>query len=187
MEYKKIHSFLASIVILTSIVAINSDSAYTEPGSQTDPLVTKSYVDKQFNDLKSTMKNEVESGVKSNLGNIKDKIDQMEREIKLLKISGDKDNGSVEIISDKFAVLELKRGQKILADESTELILRSGTAIVIASSSGGVSDLTEGRDLIAGEELEKNHHLIVPRTDGRGLEVKSGTIFIMVKGRYRIS
>lgn len=187
MKNKKIHSFLASIVICTSVIGINSDLAYTEPGSQTDPLVTKGYVDKKFDELKDSMKSEVEIGVKSNLGNIKDTMDKMEREIKLLSLSGDKENGSVEIISEKFAVLELKRGQKIVADESTEMILRSGTATVIGSKAGGISDITEGRDLGPDEEIAKNHLIIVPRTDGRGITVKSGTIFIMVKGRYRIS
>lgn len=186
MKNRKIHSIITGLVVLSSVIATNSEAGYTEPGSQSDPLVTKSYVDKKFNEVKGDIKNEIDAGVKSNLGNIKDKLDSIERDIKLLKLREDKDDGKVEIISAKFAVLELKRGQKILADESTEIILRSGVATALGSASGGISDITKGCDLVTGDSIEKNHLIIIPRTDNRGLEVKSNTIFVMVKGKYRI-
>ena len=87
--------------------------------------------------------------------------------------------------ADTFTVVEVPTGKKLECKAGTEVILRSGTATAIDSDLGGVSDVTAGLDLSGGQNVTTNHHLIIPRTDGRGLSAKTN-IIVMVKGDYSI-
>lgn len=84
-----------------------------------------------------------------------------------------------------FTVANVKKGKTFLAKEGCEFILRGGEATVIASESGGISDVTDGVDLTEKELVPPNHHLIVPRDDGRGFKAATDVI-IMVKGAYQV-
>ncbi len=84
-----------------------------------------------------------------------------------------------------FTVVNVKKGDSFLAGAGCELILRGGEATVIASKNGGLSDTTDGVDLVQDELVPANHLLIVPRDDGRGFDAVTDTI-IMVKGAYEI-
>jgi hypothetical protein len=91
--------------------------------------------------------------------------------------------GSVATRS-KFEVVEVKAGQSVIfTDNSVEFILRSGDATAIASRNGGLSDLTEGVDLLTGDAIKKNHLMLVPRNDNRGV-VAETNLWIMIKGTY---
>ena len=76
-------------------------------------------------------------------------------------------------------VISLRAGEAVLAEAGTEIILRSGSLTVIATGAGGIADLTAGRDLGDGEAISANHHLLVPRDDGRGVVTDSGAIFLL--------
>lgn len=81
-----------------------------------------------------------------------------------------------------FRVIQVAKGQKVIAEAGAELVLRSGTATIQAQgASGGVADLTGAVDLAHGKPVPANHLLMVPRTDGRGLTATSD-LFLMVKG-----
>ena len=66
-----------------------------------------------------------------------------------------------------------------------ELILRQGSANIIATTKGGLADTTVGGDLADGTAMPSNHLLIVPLDDGRGIQATS-TVLVMVKGEYTI-
>lgn len=85
----------------------------------------------------------------------------------------------------KFEVVKVDSGKSVIAGASTEIILRSGAATAIASSSGGVADLTGGSDLKTGNSVPKNHLLLVPADDGRGIKCTSMS-YVMIKGDYSI-
>lgn len=86
--------------------------------------------------------------------------------------------------SAKFDVVEVKAGQSVIfTDASVEFILRSGDATAIASENGGLADLTEGVDLLTGDPIKKNHLMLVPRNDNRGVVAKTD-LWIMIKGTY---
>lgn len=82
-------------------------------------------------------------------------------------------------------VVECKSGQQLIGASGTEIILRSGEATAIASTNGGLSDVTDGKDIGQGVEIEANHLLYIPRSDGRGVQAKTDTTFI-VRGTYQI-
>lgn len=88
-----------------------------------------------------------------------------------------------------YKVVELKKGQSLVADASCEIILRSGDcAVVIPSSAGGgFTDITAGRDSVNGEKVIANHLYICPRSDGRKMKASSSTVYFMVRGSYDIT
>lgn len=84
-----------------------------------------------------------------------------------------------------FKVVEVAAGKSIIGDAGTEMVLRMGKGTIIATSKGGVADLTAGTDLSNGSVIPSNHYLLVPYGDGRGLSVDSDSL-VMVKGAYEI-
>lgn len=86
-----------------------------------------------------------------------------------------------------YNVVELKKGQSIVANASCEIILRSGDGVVVIPSgaSGGFTDVTKGRDAVNGEKVPQNHLFICPRSDGRKIKASS-TVYLMVRGSYEI-
>jgi hypothetical protein len=157
--------------IIVGLIAFGFVFAYSpiskadnyEPGSKDDPIVTQSYVEKRSEQLKYY-------------------IDQKIEEI---KASNGGSSPVADVSAPTFEVLQMKKNERLVCGESTEIILRSGEALAVASESGGLSDVTQGKDLKMGEKVALNHLLIIPRNDGRGIKAKTD-IYVMVKGNYRI-
>lgn len=82
-------------------------------------------------------------------------------------------------------IVNLTKGQTLIANQGSELILRAGEMTAVTSELGGLSDITLGRDIIQGEVVGKNHLLIVPRSDERGLYATTDSI-VMVRGSFYI-
>lgn len=137
-----------------------SIAGVADPGSEDDPLVTLSYIEDRLTEFTQNI-----------LILMNEKIDDI--------------NSSNQEGSTKFQVINIKEGQVIILSDSTEFILRSGKGIAIGSENGGLSDLTEGNDIKDGEEIPLNHHLLIPRDDGRGVSF-STEAYAMVKGEYTI-
>ncbi len=84
-----------------------------------------------------------------------------------------------------FVVAEVPAGKRIICEAGCELILRSGKAEIIATQKGGIADTTAGTDLADGSQAPKNHLLIVPVDDGRGMDMETDCI-LMIKGGYSV-
>jgi len=85
-----------------------------------------------------------------------------------------------------FVVVNIKAGQRLIAKEGTEIILRTGKANAVASAGGGLSDVTAAKDIKNNAVIPANHLLIIPRDDGRGVKAITD-IILMVKGNYDIN
>jgi hypothetical protein len=85
----------------------------------------------------------------------------------------------------KLTVVELASGDTLVGSSGTEIILRAGKATVVDSESGGLCDSTQGVDLRKGAEVPKNHLLLVPRDDGRGIKAVSKAV-VMVRGNFTV-
>ncbi len=137
------YNFKKSVMVIVIALVIVFGLAYAvsagsnEPGSEGDPLVTKSYVDSQ-----------------------------------LAKYAGQ---------SVQWQVADLLAGQQLIAGAGTEIILRAGKAIVVDTTTNGIPDLTDGTNITAGKSITKNHHLLIPRTDGRGIKATEKAV-VMYKG-----
>lgn len=84
-----------------------------------------------------------------------------------------------------FSVVNLKAGQLLIGNAGCEIILRMGTATIIATEKGGICDVTIGGDWPNGSPVPANHNLIVPVSDGRGVKAETD-IILMVKGTYTL-
>ena len=143
-------------------LALGFSAVLAEPGGSDDPLISKSYIE---NVLMPTIKQYVESRIaEAGLGT---------------------GNGSDSGSAQTFKVVELKKDQTAIASAGTEMILRMGSATVIATAKGGLADTTAGFDLADGVDMPANHLLIVPVADGRGIKANNDVI-VMIKGGYTI-
>ena len=157
MKKKNLIILLAAGLVLAMAIISIGYGEDCEPGSIGDPLVTKSYVDNIISGLK-------------------DRIAALE--------SG-KNNDSGSSVPAGWDVIQVGAGKSLLGGEGTEIVLRSGTASALDNGKDGVSDLTGGADLKGGTSIEKNHLLLVPRHDGRGIFCVS-SCWVMVLGDYEI-
>lgn len=90
-------------------------------------------------------------------------------------------NGSTET----YKAVMLTAGQRLIGNEGTEVILRSGEATAIDNGANGVSDVTGATDLMTGQNVAQNHLLLIPRSDGRGIQADT-EIWVMVRGTYEL-
>lgn len=162
------------IMMTLGILAVGTSvyAAKGEAGSANDPLVTKSYVDSQIAAISSGQNlSKLESTVKAQ----EEMINVLTQEINTLK----------QQESSSYTVVTVPAGNSIIGMQGTEIIVRSGNGIVLASEGGGLQDMTEGVDLLEGTQVPKYHLVIIPREDGRGIYATKDLI-VMVRGGYNI-
>ena len=210
---KRIGALLLCLCLMASglytLKALAPSEAYgegTTPGSADDPVVTKSYVDQKIY--------ESESALKSSIDALSSKVDSIQENAAYnpdgQSSSGQGGNSSGSSGSSsgqsgessgsqgspsadsseydkylKFVVVEVSEGGKLIGSMGTEIILRAGTAVAIDNGADGITDLSSGADLKSGESVIKNHLIIVPRTDGRGV-ICTSYCYFMVKGEYSV-
>ncbi|NLY44143.1 MAG: hypothetical protein GX066_09315 [Clostridiaceae bacterium] len=148
---------LLTAIFICAVIAFQIVyAAVIEPGSEGDPLVTKSYIEEV---MMPKIKQEILEAVKGSSGSPEQPL--------------------------KFEVVSVQKGQKLIGGAGTELILRMGKATVIATQKGGLADTTQGVDLPNGVPMPANHLLIIPVDDGRGFSANED-VLVMVKGTYRL-
>ncbi|MTI71511.1 MAG: hypothetical protein FH751_14790 [Firmicutes bacterium] len=166
------------LLVLIGLTVIGGKT-FADPGAEEDPLVTLSYVEKRIEQVKYY--------IDQKIGDVLTATDENSNEIKeinnqLEEINNNENNTSK---GSSLTVIQLKEGQKLICNKGTEIIVRSGKVSAITSELGGLSDITSAKDLKMNENVEKNHLIIIPRDDGRGvLAIKNS--YIMVTGGYEI-
>ncbi|MFO7636879.1 MAG: hypothetical protein R6W96_06195 [Clostridia bacterium] len=81
-----------------------------------------------------------------------------------------------------YQVIRLNPGDKLLASSTSELILRSGSAKAIGNvHDEGLANVTTGTEIKNGQNIPRNHMLVIPRGDGRGI-VADTECYILFKG-----
>jgi hypothetical protein len=170
-------------VALTAAVAVCAVAGGTvlaaTIGTEDDPLVSKSYVDNKIEQVLTLING---NGTTTSASTAVDK-DAIVAEVLEQINSGDLTGGSVAV--DGYAPVSVAVGQTIYGGEGTELILRAGKGKVVISGEDGIADITTGNELKSGSTITKNHLLIVPRADNRGVKVSEAAWFL-VKGTYEI-
>ncbi len=156
---------IISTILLLMIVTGVAVFAAGDYSSSDDPLVTLSYV----NDV---LIPQLKSEILAELGT---------------QSSTSTQPSQTSEASGVYEVVHVTIGQQILPTEPCEIILRSGSAVAVTVDAGqGLSDVTGAKELLSGEALTKNHYVIVPRGDGRGVLVTSNEAYFMVRGGYTI-
>ncbi len=163
------------IGIATLILGVATVGAATI-GTESDPLVSKSYVDSKIEQVLSYITENANSSASVD-------TDAIVNEVMEKINSGELTGGSVDVSA--YVPVSVAVGQTLVGGEGTEIILRAGKGEVSISGVDGIADITTGDELKNGSKATKNHLLIVPRDDGRGIEVTEAAWFL-VKGEYTI-
>jgi hypothetical protein len=133
-----------------------------DPGTSTDPVVTKSFVEKRLSEV---------------VASLTQKIDALSAKI---GSGGTASPGAPPA----FVVIELQNGDKITFGENTQVILRGGAASAIAAAND-LPDVTGGTGLALGQTIPLNHLIIIPKSDGRGMSIKDRS-WLMISGQYTV-
>jgi len=204
---KKTGRVLYVVLLLMAVVtAFTAAQAATsaQPGSEFDPLVTKSYVDKQI----KLLTQKIGTGSQSNnstggtstgtvdeqiLNNIRtdisdlinltvkafERIDSLERQnLELIR--------RIEALEKGFVVVEASKGQKVILGAGSEVLVRSGETTALSGEMGGLADVTAAKDLTTGTKITNQHLLLSSRADGRGILVVSDKAYMLIRGSYTV-
>ncbi len=169
-HFSKVMYILIGVLCTTAVGGV-SIAALGAAGSDTDPIVTKSYVEKRIAELETKLSSNSST-------NVDQKLSSLQTQIEALALNG-------SAAPEGFVLVQVKAGSKLVLSESSMLILRAGTAKTIIGPGGGLADLTVGTDLLDGQAITGNHLILVPRNDGRGVKV-TGDSWMMIKGSYTI-
>ena len=178
---KKVFTGIA--VLLFGFIMINIvQAAGLVPGSDDDPLITSGYLEKKVQELTASMQSlnkALEISLNQKIEQTNSSITVLDKKIENISKQEEQDS------SNSFAAVTLPTGKELVCEASTELILRSGKAKAVSKNAAGLSDVTSGGDVRSGALISKDHLLIVPRTDGRGIIAVSSSI-VMVRGKYTV-
>lgn len=181
--FKKRGLKAATAAILIAVVLFGSVSASAQPGDAADPLVSKSYVDGQIDQLRSIMATGGSSSVSQ-----ADR-DAIVAEVliyfetvygDLLRQATNTQPQAGEVVP--YEAVFAEKGRTLVALSGTEIILRGGSATAVTGVNG-LCDVTVGADITNNMNIPLNHLLIVPASDGRGMRFTADA-YLMIKGGY---
>ncbi|MBE6036854.1 MAG: hypothetical protein E7223_04425 [Clostridiales bacterium] len=198
MKKKTFAASIGFILMVALAGALFMGNTLGAPGSEADPVVTKSYVENYVttalnNALNGPIKSAIDSAVSKAKTDIKAELSGTGTEggsnTDTEGNTGTEGGNNTEettgtaASAPTFIVVNVPAGTKIIGKGGTEMILRGGSAKAIDNGVDGVSDLTGAKDLLGGTKISPNHLLLIPRDDGRGIEATS-EVWVMVKGDY---
>ena len=156
---------LAAVVAMLCVPALAAG-----PGSDTDPLVTLSYLNETFMD------------------SIMQKVDQKitARNSQIAQQLGGQIGSTSSGTAASFTVVTLSGGQVLTGDIGCEVMLRVGTASCVSPSSPGLIDETTAGTLNNGGALAQNH-LYMMTIEGRGVRATAATTKLLVRGNYTVA
>ena len=162
MKKKRLLVIVFMLLALAGLTAVGTMAA-GGAGSQSDPLVTLSYLTDTFTDQ------------------VMEKVDKLiaERNTKLASELG----GGVSGTSSGYTTVTLAAGQTLTGEAGCEVLLRTGVAVCTASSVPGLADTTTGSSINNGAALQQNHLYLM--TDSRGVFSAAGAT-LLVRGGYTI-
>lgn len=152
-------------------------------GSESDPLVTLSYLTQQTT---PAVLSEVDSLMDQRQAELTEQlsrvVDRYVREVEDKLAAGG--TAAQPASGAAFEVVTLSAGQTLVGSAACEVLLRSGTALCVSDTSPGLVDMTDGTTLAGGGALAANH-LYLATIEGRGVTA-STAVTLLVRGDYTI-
>ena len=168
---------ITAAALLALGAAVFAAGEYSGPaGSENDPLVTLSYINDVFTgEVQSFYRKELQSQTDSLRDSLESRVEALEE---ACEAAGGAEAGLT------FEELAIPSGSELICSAGTEVLLRSGSAYVVAREAPGLLDTSGGADLNKGEYLRKNHMYMVAGDD-EGI-CADGSITVLVRGDYKI-
>jgi len=199
---KQVNLLIACVLFFSAVLIANAASS-AQPGSEFDPLVTKSYVDEQIQKLsekigsgKSTggssssktgsVDEQVISNLRTDVRDLTNLIIDAYTKIQSLEKQNLELIQKMQALESGFTVVEASKGQAVLLGAGSEAIVRSGETTAMTGMYGGLADVTSGIDLKTGDVVPNQHLLISARDDGRGIKIESDTAYMLIRGSYSV-
>lgn len=177
---------LAVLLLASYTLLVVTVMAAGTAGSQTDPLVTLSYLNDTF---MTQIMGKVDEKLTARDKELSDKLSaQVEQDTKALADkygAGISTGGGSGEVADTFSVVTLSNGQTLYGTIGCEVMLRVGTANCVASSTPGLIDETDAVTLAGGKALVKNH-LYMMTVEDRGVKATAATTRLLVRGSYEV-
>lgn len=152
-------------------------AATGQQGSQSDPLVTLSYLNGPAREqVMQSVEDKLSAGQEQLRKDLQQVADGYLKEVRGL-------TGGPGLTAE-YAVVELAAGERLTGSAGCEFLLRQGTAVCVSDSSPGLIDMTDGSEVYDGNALTANH-LYLGSIDGRGVQAKS-TAIVLVRGGYSV-
>ena len=189
---------LVAVMMMAGLGAIAA-----EYGSQSDPLVTLSYIEQV---LLPNAQKDVDKSVSSAMDDFEDALSDSDKTIrsyidKKLRsfASGDVDEELVDAIAASvlehsggsitagevsWSVIQVPAGSTVVCEVGVQAILRVGQASCVSAGTPGLIDLSNGETLENGGSLASNH-LYTASIQGRGIYTAQGCT-LLIAGSYTI-
>lgn len=196
-------SIWVTCVLVAVLMIAGLGAIAAEYGSQSDPLVTLSYIEQVL--LPKTQK-DVDKSVSNAMGDFEDALSDSNRSIqsyidKKLRsfAAGDVDEELIDAIAASileqtgdsitageasWSVVQVPAGCTVVCEVGVQAILRVGQATCVAAGSPGLIDLSNGETLANGGALAANH-LYAVSVQGRGIYTAQGCT-LLIAGSYTI-
>lgn len=176
MRLNRLLRALAALSGLVAAVTVAVMAAGTA-GSQSDPLVSLSYLEGTYTE---TLLEKAGDVLQTRNAALEKALAEQVAEVKRSVSSGVVDTGSAAA----YTAVTLAKGQTLTGGVGTEVLLRQGTAVCSAVSAPGLVDVTGGGELQNGGALAANH-LYLMTADGRGVTASSD-VTLLVRGTYTL-
>ena len=190
MNKQRIVALAAAVSIMASMpMLVRGDTPTYDPAG--DPLVSLSYITEVVTpayDAKIKALDDSIRALSATVSSLSTELSSLQSENAALRselsaIANREAAGTLE----SYEILTLNKGDRLYANGPLEIILRSGTAIVMSMTVNGVNDLSDGSEITGSGEVPLYHLLLVPRgNDGRGIQITSKEAYVMVRGDYQI-
>lgn len=186
---KKIRTIIAAASVALALGVTVLAASYD---SSEDPLISLSY-------LTNIFKPEIEQKYEEKIEKLEARLSELENTISDPVIdtypaedepvidTTTENSNDAPAASSTYEVVELTYGDSLYAVTACDIMLRSGKAACVApDASQGIADYTDGYEVYNDQAIAKNHMLLIPRGDGRGIKALSESVFVMVRGDYTI-
>ncbi|MCL1999775.1 MAG: hypothetical protein FWG65_13530 [Turicibacter sp.] len=165
LKQKWIIAVAASLGLATGLII----TTLAEPGTATDPLVSRSYVNARIAELEARISALSTEGITV-------------QPTQPPQPPQPPPQPTQPATRELFTIVRAESGSILFGGASTEIILRAGEATVV-SGPNGFANVTAGWDIMNGEPVPLNNLLIVPNDDGRGLRFHTVS-YLLIRGDF---
>ncbi|MEZ0536246.1 hypothetical protein ACAG39_03220 [Caldicellulosiruptoraceae bacterium PP1] len=192
MEKKRTKWGKKLVVFLTISFIIVSIFIYTNAQNEIDKnaLITYGFLKKQVDTLTTYIDTNIKR-IESKINSITNKTNELNNRINNIESNLNNLNNIPQVTSTfkstkgKYELIKVKKGQIIIFDNSTQFILRSGVALSILPPQTALIDVTSAKDIVNGQNIQRNHLIIVVKDDGRGFKANED-VWCYINGGYKL-